>query len=287
MAILLLVGCGDLGAGLAARLVASGHRVTALKRTPSAAPLAGVTYRFADLTQPHTLADLGGSFAQVFVILAPGARDAAAYQALYGAGVDHLRGRLTGRVAHWFFVSSTSVYGQDAGEWVDEDTPAAPSAATAKWLLTAERCLADAGVPATTVRFSGIYGPGRERLLRQVLAGAPVQYDPPSYTNRIHRDDCLGVLEWLHRRQLAGTGLAPLYLASDDEPAPAGDVARWLAAELGVPAPPAAAAGGGQNKRCRNDRITHAGYRFAYPSWREGYRGVIEQWRAARTEQMQ
>ncbi len=287
MANLLLVGCGDLGAGLAARLVASGHRVTALKRTPPAAPLAGVAYRFADLTQPHTLADLGGSFAQVFVILAPGARDAAAYQALYGAGVDHLRARLAGCVEHWFFVSSTSVYGQDAGEWVDEDAPAAPSAATAKWLLTAERCLADAGVPATTVRFSGIYGPGRERLLRQVLAGAPVQYDPPSYTNRIHRDDCLGVLEWLHRRQLAGTGLASLYLASDDEPAPAGDVARWLAAELGVPPPPAAAAGSGQNKRCRNARITHAGYRFAYPSWREGYRGVIEQWRAAHTEQMQ
>lgn len=287
MANLLLVGCGDLGAGLAARLVASGHRVTALKRTPPAAPLAGVTYRFADLTQPHTLADLGGPFDQVFVILAPGARDAAAYQALYGAGVDQLRARLAGRVGHWFFVSSTSVYGQDAGEWVDEDAPAAPTAATAKWLLTAERCLAGTGAPATTVRFSGIYGPGRERLLRQVLAGAPVQYDPPSYTNRIHRDDCLGVLEWLHRRQLAGTGLAPLYLASDDEPAPAGDVARWLAAELGVPAPPAAAAAGGQNKRCRNDRLKQAGYRFAYPNWREGYRGVIEQWRTAHTGQMQ
>ncbi len=286
MANLLLVGCGDLGAGLAARLVASGHRVTALKRTPPTAPLAGVTYRFADLTQPHTLADLGGSFAQVFVILAPGARDAAAYQALYGAGVDHLRARLAGRVGHWFFVSSTSVYGQDAGEWVDEDAPAAPTAPTAKWLLAAERCLADAGAPATTVRFSGIYGPQRERLLRQVLAGAPVQYDPPNYTNRIHRDDCLGVLEWLHRRQLAGTGLAPLYLASDDEPASAGDVARWLAAELGVPAPPAAAAGGGQNKRCRNAQITHAGYRFAYPSWREGYRDTIEHWRAAHTEQL-
>lgn len=284
MVSLLLVGCGDLGAGLAARLVASGHRVTALKRTPPAAPLAGVTYRFADLTQPHALADLGGPFDQVFVILAPGARDAAAYQALYGAGVDQLRARLAGRVGHWFFVSSTSVYGQDAGEWVDEDAPAAPTAATAKWLLTAERCLAESGAPATRVRFSGIYGPGRERLLRQVLAGAPVQYDPPSYTNRIHRDDCLGVLEWLHRRQLAGAGLAPLYLASDDEPARAGDVARWLAAELGVPAPPAAVAGGGQNKRCRNDRLKQAGYRFAYPNWRAGYRGVIEQWRAAHTE---
>lgn len=282
MADLLLVGCGDLGAGLAARLVASGHRVTALKRTPPDSPLAGVTYRRADLTQAHGLGDLGGPFAQVFVILAPGARDAAAYQALYGAGIEHLRARLAGRVGHWFFVSSTSVYGQDAGEWVDEDAITAPAAATAKWLLTAEHCLADADAPATTVRFSGIYGPGRERLLRQVLAAVPVQYDPPSYTNRIHRDDCLGVLEWLQRRQLAGAGLAPVYLASDDEPAPAGDVARWLAAELGVPAPPGAPAGGTQNKRCRNDRLKQTGYRFAYPNWRAGYRGVIEQWRAGR-----
>lgn len=284
MADLLLVGCGDLGAGLAARLVASGHRVTALKRTPPAAPLAGVTYRLADLTQPHTLADLGGPFAQVFVILAPGARDAAAYQAVYGAGIDQLRARLAGRVGHWLFVSSTSVYGQNAGEWVDEDSTTAPTSATAKWLLTAERCLAESGAPATTVRFSGIYGPGRERLLRQVLAGAPVQYDPPSYTNRIHRDDCLGALEWLHRRQLAGMELAPIYVASDDEPAPAGEVARGLAAELGVPAPPAAAAGGPQNKRCHNDRLRRTGYRFAYPSWREGYRDLIAQWHAAHPE---
>jgi hypothetical protein len=59
-------------------------------------------------------------------------------------------------------------------------------------------------------------------------------------------------------------------------------VARWLAAELGVPAPPAAPAAGGQNKRCRNDRFKQAGYRFAFPSWRAGYQGVIEQWRAGR-----
>lgn len=274
MAKALLVGCGDLGTALAARLVAAGHRVIALKRSPPAHLLPGVDYRRADLTrEAPDLAD--ATFDQAFVILAPGARDAAAYQALYGDGVARLAAALAGRVGRWFFVSSTSVYGQCDGEWVDEDSATEPATATARWLLAAERRLAESGAPATAVRFSGIYGPGRERLLRQIAAGEPVPYDPPVYTNRIHRDDCVGILELLHRHALEGLTLAPLYLASDDCPAPLGTVARGLASALGVPPPPPGPGNGGQNKRCRNDRIKALGYRFRFPDWRAGYLPLI------------
>lgn len=274
MAELLLVGCGDLGTALAARLVATGHRVTALKRTPPAHPVPGVDYRHADLTRE--IPDLAGArFTQAFVILAPGARDATAYRALYGDGIERLAGALAGRVGHWFFVSSTSVYGQRQGEWVDEDSPTEPETETARCLLAAERRLAGSGTPATAIRFSGIYGPGRERLLRQIAAGEPVQYDPPTYTNRIHSEDCVGVLELLHRRALEGLTLAPLYLASDDCPAPLGTVVRRLASALGVVPPPPQAGTGEQNKRCRNDRLTALGYRFRFPDWRAGYLPLI------------
>lgn len=274
MARVLLAGCGDLGTALAARLVAAGHRVTALKRTPPAPPVPGVDYRCADLTRKAP--DLAGAtFDQAFVILAPGARDAAAYQALYVHGIARLAETFAGRVGHWFFVSSTSVYGQRHGEWVDEDSPTEPATATARCLLAAERRLAASGAPATTIRFSGIYGPGRERLLRQIAAGEPVQYDPPTYTNRIHREDCIGALELLHRRALEGRPLAPVYLASDDCPAPLGTVARGLASALGLPPPPPQAGTGEQNKRCRNDRIKALGHRLQFPDWRAGYLPLI------------
>lgn len=274
MAAILLVGCGDLGTALATRLVAAGHRVSALKRTLPAQPVPGVDYRCADLTREAP--DLAGAtFDQLFVILTPGARDAAAYQALYGDGVERLATALTGRVGHWFFVSSTSVYGQRHGEWVDEDSATEPATATARCLLAAERRLAGSGAPATTIRFSGIYGPGRERLLRQIAAGTAVQYDPPTYTNRIHREDCIGALELLHRRALEGRPLAPVYLASDDCPAPLGTVARGLAGALGVPPPPPLAGGVEQNKRCRNARIKALGHRLRFPDWRAGYLPLI------------
>ncbi len=278
MAGLLIVGCGDLGSALAARLVESGHRVSAVKRSPPEQPLAGVDYRYADLAL--RLPDLGGmTFDQALVILAPGSRDVATYRALYDQGVARLVRGLRDRVGHWFFVSSTSVYGQDAGEWVDEDSPAQPAAPTARHLLAAERHLAAAGAPATTIRFSGIYGPGRERFLNQIAAGAAVQYDPAYYGNRIHREDCIGVLEFLHRRALEGAPLAPRYLASDCCPAPLGTVARGLAVALGVPAPPGKR-GVGRNKRCRNDRLRALGYRFRFPDWRSGYLPLIETRRA-------
>lgn len=274
MAAVLLVGCGDLGTALAARLVAAGHRVTALKRSPPTHPVPGVDYHRVDVTQ--ALPDLpDANFAQAFVILAPGARDVAAYRALYVDGIERLTTALGDRVGHWFFVSSTSVYGQRHGEWVDEDSVTQPTTATARCLLAAERRLAEVGTPATAIRFSGIYGPGRERLLRQITAGSGVQYHPPTYTNRIHRDDCVGILELLHRRGLAGRPLAPVYLASDHCPAPLGTVARGLARALGLPPPPPQVGNGEQNKRCRNDRIRALGYRFQYPDWRAGYLALI------------
>ncbi|MFZ5655287.1 MAG: NAD-dependent epimerase/dehydratase family protein [Pseudomonadota bacterium] len=278
MASVLLVGCGDLGAGLAARLVAAGHRVRALKRSPPRRPLPGVDYGCADLTRG--VPEFGAArFDQVFVILAPGSGDPQAYGALYGSGVARLADALQGRVGHWFFVSSTSVYGQHAGEWVDEDSATRPAAAGARHLLAAEARLAATGAPATAIRFSGIYGPGRERFLDQITRGEPVQYDPPRYGNRIHREDCIGVLEFLHQRALAGASLAPRYLASDCCPAPLGAVARGLAAALGVPAPPGKA-GAGRNKRCRNDRLCALGYRFRFPDWRAGYLPLIAARRA-------
>ena len=100
---------------------------------------------------------------------------------------------------------------------------------------------------------------------------------PPHYTNRIHRDDCAGVLR--HLMQLEAP--EPVYLGVDCEPADEAAVLRWLAGALGAAEPRIAAAGERHgrerraSKRCRNDRLLASGYRFLHPTFREGYRAIL------------
>ena len=95
------------------------------------------------------------------------------------------------------FVSSTSVYGQKDASWVNEDSPAEPVSYSGKRLLEAEQLLLDSPHTICNVRFSGIYGPGRQRLIRQVIEGHGTAKEPLLYSNRIHADDCAGVLAHL------------------------------------------------------------------------------------------
>ena len=103
---------------------------------------------------------------------------------------------------------------------------------------------------------------------------SPAEAEPPLWTNRIHRDDCAGVL----RHLLALPAPAPVYVGVDCEPAPQCEVMDWLAERLGVARPPRAAVGDGPargSKRCSNARLLASGYRFLYPSFREGYAAVL------------
>ena len=99
----------------------------------------------------------------------------------------------------------------------------------------------------------------------------------PMYANRIHRDDCVGVL----RHLLALERPDPLYLAADEEPAEIAEVLRWLAARLGAPQPHVDSQETGMrygrtsNKRVRSARLRARGYRFRFPTFREGYGALI------------
>lgn len=174
-------------------------------------------------------------------------------------------------------VSSTSVYGQSAGEWVDEDSAAEPANITSRLIRQAEQKLMDSNPANIVVRFSGIYGPGREYLLRLATQAPTIQQTPPYFTNRIHQQDCVGVLSFLLEQRLAERALAQCYLASDDDPAPTWEVMTWLADRLHCPPPTvkAVAADAGMNKRCSNTRLKTLGYRFQYPSYKDGYMELI------------
>jgi nucleoside-diphosphate-sugar epimerase len=186
-------------------------------------------------------------------------------------------------VRRLIFVSSTSVYGQSKGEWVDENSPTKPGQFSGKRLLEGERLVLGSSIGGLVVRFGGIYGRGANRLLQQVLKGSPCQESPPLYTNRIHRDDCVEVL----RHLLTLSEPEQIYLGVDSEPAAQCAVMDWLAQQLDVPVPSRSAAKASRgerlrtSKRCRNARLLSTGYRFRYPSFRDGYQAILAKERSS------
>lgn len=275
----LIAGCGYVGAALAGELVAAGDTVFALSRSGRGAP-EGATVVRADVSRPSTLRDLPPGLDLVFYCVSAGASTEAAYRAAYVDGPRALLAALAdagARPRRVLYTSSSGVYRRGEGEWVDEQTPPEPDEPTARALLCGEQVVLSSGLPATVVRLAGIYGPGRTRTIEAVKSGAmALTGGAPEYTNRIHRDDCAGVLAHLARLPAA----APLYLGVDCEPVSRDDVVRFLGGELGItpsvrPAPPGSGPGQGSNRRCSNRRLLATGYVFRFPTFREGYRALL------------
>jgi len=266
----LIAGCGDVGNALATRLLAEGCEVWGVRRRIEALAT-GVQPWHIDLTDANSFGVPPATFDYLFYTASADRRDEAHYRAVYVHGLRDLLQRLRDEgcvLRRIFFTSSTAVYGQSEGQWVDEHSATEPLQFNGRVLLDAEAIVRDAPETGINVRLSGIYGPGRARLVRKVWNGETKA--TASWTNRIHVQDCAGALHHLMRLEDPDT----LYLGSDDEPVTTEDVVTWLSAELGVVAPPAAVAGSA-NKRCRNARLRGTGYRFEYPTFREGYRPIV------------
>ncbi len=275
----LLVGCGDIGIQLGLRLAREGAQVTGLRRSsqPLIAPLESLC---ADVTKPASLAVLAGRcFDYVVVTLVPAAFSEDAYRSVFVAGLGNLLASLSApqQIKRLLFVSSTSVYHQCACEEVDERSVTEPDSFSGRSLLAAGQLLASSPVAASVVRFGGIYGPGRHRLIQQVLDGEGCVRQPPAYSNCIHRDDCVGFLAHLCRAAQAGQALEASYLAVDNYSAPLWEVKQWLAMQLGVSFSDTGSAAGSQrsSKRCCNQRMRDSGYRLQYKDFRQGYAQVI------------
>lgn len=277
----LIAGCGDIGGRLGGLLLAAGWTVYGLRRNVAALP-AGLRPVAADLGQPACPAGWPAQAPETLVYCAtPDGRDEAAYRAAYVDGLRHLLGWLEQRgqrPRRLLLVSSTGVYGQQDGEWVDEASPCQPDSFSGRILLEAEALALGSGLPATVVRLAGIYGPGREWLLNQVRGGYRPASVPPLYGNRIHADDAAALLACLLQAEVCGVALADCYLGVDDAPAPLAEVVDWLRGRLGVvqeSAPSGVRRGG--SKRCRNARARALGWVPRYPDYRAGYAALLGQ----------
>jgi nucleoside-diphosphate-sugar epimerase len=232
-----------------------------------------------DVTDSASLALLQEMhFDYVLVTLTPAAFNDQAYQQVFVTGLDNLLNNLRLPIRRVLFVSSTSVYQQSEQEWVDETSATEPTSFSGQRLLEAEQLLTNSPYIGTSIRFAGIYGPGRRRLIDQVLAKEGSPESPILYTNRIHRDDCVGFLWHILQRDWQGQSVEPLYIGVDSAPVTMREIKRWLAQELGVDPnqlKPGNSATRRNSKRCSNRLMLDSGYRLSYPTYKEGYRAVI------------
>jgi len=127
----------------------------------------------------------------------------------------------------------------------------------------------------TVVRFSGIYSANRLHFFKRIAAAELVNLQPLQYSNRIHVDDCAGILTHLIDKVAAGIAIERVYLASDNHPAPLNEVGQWIAQQIKVTPCQHAPQRNTGSKRCKNNLILESGYRFVFPSFKEGYQEAV------------
>jgi nucleoside-diphosphate-sugar epimerase len=276
MATILLAGFGKLAHSLAHKLLHNGHHVIGISRSKKNLNHLNFTSITCDLTQPIPNNLINNPIDIAVITLSPDGYSNQDYRRSYFEATRNLLDFFNGTSTTMIWVSSTRVYAQNNGEWVDEQSETRPADDKGKILLDSEHMVLEHHPNNCIVRFAGIYGPDRNRFLNTIKHGAQLQKTPPYYTNRIHQDDCVGLLHFLIEKQIQGKAIDSIYLGCDDDNAPIFEVAEWIAKTFNFPPPQALhLTEYKQNKRCRNERIKQLGYRFHYPNYQAGYRHLF------------
>ena len=287
---LLIIGCGDI-ARRALPELRRRYRVTALVRSPDPAlDAAEVEQIVGDLDNAASLVPLGGRAGRIVHLAPPagtGVLDTRT-RSLLAALAPRGRGAMLPR--RFVYLSTSGVYGDCAGEWVDETRPPNPQTERALRRLDAERALGDWGerneVEIVILRVPGIYAHDRlplERLARGTPALRPEQ---DVYTNHIHADDLAGILV----AALESTGARGVYNASDDGPLKMGDFFDFVADRAGFTRPPRVSREEAvrllppelvsfmsESRRLSNRRLkAELGVRLRYSTVRDGVPGIKE-----------
>jgi nucleoside-diphosphate-sugar epimerase len=229
----LILGCGYVGRRVANLWHAKGNAVHAVtRRSDAAAHLreAGIDPILADVLRPQTLTALPQADTVLYAIgldRASGASMRSVFVDGLANALDHLP-----RPGRFIYVSSSSVYGQTGGEWVDEDSATEPQEESGKVVLEAERLLRARLPEAIILRLGGIYGPGRLLRRKTIEAGEPIVGDANKWLNLIHVDDAAAALAAQERGQPGR-----IYNICDDRPVHRRDFYEELARRLGAPAP--------------------------------------------------
>jgi len=254
------------------RRTATAEKLNALKITPLQ----------IDLLDPEALAGIP-DMDYVIACQAP-SRESDTFENTYVTATQNLMNALSCmKLKQFILISSTSVYGDRKGEWVDEKTVIRSNefnlTQSAQSLVRAEESVMNSDLPWVILRLSGIYGPHRHRLKR-LQSG---EFQPPmldDFMNRIHRDDIIGIINMLIQKKVS----QEVIVGSDDLPTTHKQFYTWIFQELGMELPfPQSDSKKSRrgSKRCANDKIKSMGYHFEYPTYQQGYRELIKELSAA------
>ncbi len=284
---MLIIGCGYLGIRAADAWIALGKNVSALTRTEqNAAKLRerGITPVIGDVTDADSLSNLPESDVTLYAV----GFDRASGKTMREVYVDGLRNALAvlqKRTRRFIDISSTSVYGQQAGELVDESSPCEPIRENGMTCLEAEAVVwrhfpddTNSAAGAILLRLAGIYGPGRLLSRIETLkSGEPLAGNPDAWLNLIHVDDAVQTV----LACAEGGRVGQTYLVADDRPVRRREYYSLLASLVSAPAPtfadPKPVAGGVSfNKRCMNRKLrTELKVELQFPTIEEGIRDAV------------
>jgi nucleoside-diphosphate-sugar epimerase len=275
----LIVGCGYVGLALGRALIAEGHKVWGLRRRPASVAVCGLVELVGDVTRPCSLNCIPENIDLLVYAVSADRFDDDSYLQAYVTGVKnifmvlqarHIRPRLL------LFLSSISVYAQEHGHWVNEESETNPQHFSGLRILEGENLFRSSDFPTTILRLGYIYGPGRDGIVSR-----PWQYqdsdDDRFHYNFVHKMDCVEIAKVLLMSPSVPRGV---YLGVDNEPVPRSQVVEWLNAQgslfdrpLDKRAPFKARRG---NKRCSNLKLRTLGYRFVYPTFKKGFSEIIQ-----------
>jgi nucleoside-diphosphate-sugar epimerase len=265
---ILIAGCGYVGTATADLFHAAQWKVEGWTHsTESAAQLAGKPYtvRAVDIADGQAVEEEEARFDAVVHCASSGGAGAEGYRRVYFEGAKNLLATLRPRT--FVYTSSTSVYAQTDGEWVDETSAAEPGHETGMILRETEELVRQNG--GLIARLAGIYGPGRSALLRKFLSGeARIDEGGERYLNQVHRDDIATALLLLASLP-NDSGIVNV---SDDQPLTQRECYQCLATQLNRPLPAVAPRSGERkrgpsNKRVSNRKLRALGWEPRFPSF--------------------
>lgn len=292
----LIVGCGYLGMRVARRWLAAEEPVAAVTRHAARAEefrATGILPIIADVTEPASLEPLRKLLGPGDTLLYAVGYDRRAGRAMdevYVEGLRNILAAISPEIGRVIYISSTGVYGQVAGETINEDSPTEPTREGGRVCLAAEQALLQSpfGNRAVILRLAGIYGPARVPNRADLLEQKPLPFDPASALNLIHVDDAASIV-------LAAEKSAPLprtYVVSDGHPVARGEYYSELARLWNAPPPVFATPGevdsssgnavapprrGGADKRIDPARMMRElAPVLQYPEYRAGLRSIID-----------
>lgn len=279
----LIFGCGYLGQRVASRWQAAGREVHAVTRKGDRADNwkpRGLRPIVADITDPSSLADLP-AVECVLVAVSPDRSAGASPWEVYVQGLQNVLAQLPAETGQLILISSTGVYGDFEGDWVDESSPTEPLRESGRACLAAEEVLRHSpwNARSTILRLAGIYGPGRVPTRERIASGEWQKITSAGYLNLIHVDDAAQIVDQCSQRRPSGR----TYLVSDGHPVHRRDYYQFIAEQLGISSIPweetqvdPATARSGSNKRISNAALERdLAPNWLYPDYRSGLKAIL------------